>query len=140
MHAHILHIEKMMRIRSNKYGLLVCSVVVLLAVSINGNSITCKSKKSPCFLKHLYCPAECPSTTPSTSASKVCYLDCNSPLCQPQCRSKPFCIYLCSFFIFFWLEYDVFWVGIIILRDKMIVISPYISYSYQFSFAHVWLN
>nr|GMD87420.1 uncharacterized protein LOC109150539 [Ipomoea batatas] len=71
---------------------MVCSVVLLLAVSINGNSITCKSKKSPCFLKHLYCPAECPSTTPSTSASKVCYLDCNSPLCQPQCRNrKPNC-------------------------------------------------
>nr|GMD90154.1 uncharacterized protein LOC109150539 [Ipomoea batatas] len=87
-----MHIEKMMRIRSNKYGLLVCSVVLVLAVSINGNSITCKSRKSPCFLKQLYCPDECPSTTPSTSVSKVCYLDCNSPLCQPQCRNrKPNC-------------------------------------------------
>ncbi|KAJ1381670.1 Root cap [Sesbania bispinosa] len=47
---------------------------------------------SPCFLKKIPCPAECPSKSPTNPKAKVCYLDCNSPVCKSQCKNrKPNC-------------------------------------------------
>ncbi|XP_049412732.1 uncharacterized protein LOC125875745 [Solanum stenotomum] len=66
-------------------------VILFLAglTEINGGElITCTNKKSKCFLKPLYCPAECPSKSPSDPKAKVCYVNCNSPVCKPECRNR----------------------------------------------------
>ncbi|KAL0399355.1 UNVERIFIED_CONTAM: hypothetical protein Sradi_2278800 [Sesamum radiatum] len=56
-------------------------------VDVHGDTITCYTRKSPCFLKQLKCPAECPSKQPTNSYAKVCHLNCNSPICKPECKS-----------------------------------------------------
>ncbi|CAM8988668.1 unnamed protein product [Rhodiola kirilowii] len=57
-----------------------------------GEKRTCFNKKTPCFLKQFKCPPECPSTAPKDPKSKVCYIDCNSPICKAECkRRKPNC-------------------------------------------------
>ncbi|XP_061376613.1 uncharacterized protein LOC133318609 [Gastrolobium bilobum] len=59
---------------------------------INAETQTCTNRWSPCFLKKIPCPAECPSTYPTNPKAKVCYLDCDSPICKTQCkRRKPNC-------------------------------------------------
>ncbi|KAM3396112.1 hypothetical protein P3S68_005118 [Capsicum galapagoense] len=65
-------------------------VILFLAgvTEINVEYITCTSKKSRCFLRPLKCPAECPSKSPSNPKAKVCYVNCNSPMCKPECRNR----------------------------------------------------
>ncbi|KAH6807785.1 Late embryogenesis abundant protein-like protein [Perilla frutescens var. frutescens] len=67
--------------------------VVLLFQGVYGGgvhveSIACYSKSSPCFLKQLKCPKECPSKNPTHPKAKACYLNCNSPICNPECKNK----------------------------------------------------
>lgn len=74
---------------------LLSSVYVSSCVSVmqtNVESQTCTTRRSPCFLKKLPCPAQCPSKSPANPRDKVCYLDCDSPVCKTQCKSKVFCI------------------------------------------------
>ncbi|XP_019442464.1 PREDICTED: uncharacterized protein LOC109347212 [Lupinus angustifolius] len=53
---------------------------------------TCTNRKSRCFLKKIPCPSECPLKSPSDSKAKVCYLDCDSPICKTHCKTrKPNC-------------------------------------------------
>nr|AFK45679.1 unknown [Lotus japonicus] len=53
---------------------------------------TCTNRKSRCFLKKIQCPHECPLKSPSNPKDKVCYLDCDSPMCKASCKSrKPNC-------------------------------------------------
>ncbi|KAG9146423.1 hypothetical protein Leryth_011711 [Lithospermum erythrorhizon] len=53
---------------------------------------TCTNRKSKCFLKPLRCPRECPSTRPRDRKAKVCYVNCDSPLCLAECKyRKPNC-------------------------------------------------
>lgn len=74
---------------SRSHGFL---VIVLLSVcglaQVQGAAISCFYKGSPCFLKKMTCPDECPSTSPSDSKAKVCYVNCNSPICTPECKNK----------------------------------------------------
>ncbi|KAM7492618.1 hypothetical protein LguiA_035539 [Lonicera macranthoides] len=61
---------------------------------INGQYVTCLVRNTPCFLQRRTCPSQCPDIIPSNpkQKSKVCYLNCNSPICQPECRNrKPDC-------------------------------------------------
>ncbi|KAM1150169.1 hypothetical protein EV2_031597 [Malus domestica] len=52
----------------------------------------CSGKKSPCFGKQVHCPKECPSTSPTDKMAKMCYLNCDSPICKAECKSpKPNC-------------------------------------------------
>ncbi|GAB2284558.1 hypothetical protein Dimus_019013 [Dionaea muscipula] len=54
--------------------------------------LSCTTKGSPCFLKKIQCPEQCPTESPKDSTAKVCYVDCNSPICKAECRSrKPNC-------------------------------------------------
>jgi hypothetical protein len=57
---------------------------------VNVDTQTCTNRKSRCFLKKLPCPAQCPSRSPANPREKVCYLDCDSPMCKTQCKSKIF--------------------------------------------------
>ncbi|KAK8527359.1 hypothetical protein V6N13_085193 [Hibiscus sabdariffa] len=53
---------------------------------------TCVLRRSRCFLKPLTCPSQCPSSTPSDPKAKVCYVNCDSPICKAECRNrKPNC-------------------------------------------------
>ncbi|KAI9075629.1 hypothetical protein K1719_042429 [Acacia pycnantha] len=53
---------------------------------------TCTHRSSPCFLKRIQCPAQCPSSSPSDPKAKICYVDCDSPICKAQCKTrKPNC-------------------------------------------------
>ncbi|EXB37717.1 hypothetical protein L484_010191 [Morus notabilis] len=43
---------------------------------------------SRCSGKTLICPSECPGTTSKHQKAKVCYIDCNKPVCKAECRRK----------------------------------------------------
>ncbi|XWS27958.1 hypothetical protein CRYUN_Cryun25bG0024900 [Craigia yunnanensis] len=48
--------------------------------------------RSRCHGKLIECPHECPSINFSNKKAKVCYVNCESPVCKPQCRQpKPNC-------------------------------------------------
>ncbi|RDX62286.1 hypothetical protein CR513_59400 [Mucuna pruriens] len=56
------------------------------------NTLTCPFHSSPCFGKKVPCPSECPLKSPSDPKAKVCFLDCDSPTCETQCKTrKPNC-------------------------------------------------
>ncbi|KAK3020634.1 hypothetical protein RJ639_047855 [Escallonia herrerae] len=69
-----------------------CLLIILLifvygvSVQVDGETVTC-SRPGPCFLRPLSCPSECPTTYPSDPQAKVCYVNCNSPVCRAACRS-----------------------------------------------------
>ncbi|KAL2245414.1 uncharacterized protein LOC105174757 [Sesamum indicum] len=76
-------------ISSNCFRFITLVLLFLVCVvDAHGDTITCYTRKSPCFLKQLKCPAECPSKQPTSSYAKVCYLNCNSPICKPECKNK----------------------------------------------------
>ncbi|XP_048235188.1 uncharacterized protein LOC8277671 [Ricinus communis] len=75
---------------NSKMFLIILLVFVYSAAEIFAATVTCR--KGPCFLKKISCPAECPQTTSYEPKAKVCYLNCNSPVCKPECRHrKPNC-------------------------------------------------
>ncbi|KAK4778982.1 hypothetical protein SAY86_006510 [Trapa natans] len=81
---------------SNNNGALLGIFLVLFAacgfVRVYGASISCTFKSSPCFLRRMRCPSECPTTSNSNPKSKVCHVNCNSPVCKPECKHpKPNC-------------------------------------------------
>ncbi|XP_065859894.1 uncharacterized protein [Euphorbia lathyris] len=67
--------------------LVIVLVLVYSAADIHAGNVTCRSK-GPCFLKKLSCPVECPLTTSSNPREKVCFLNCNSPICKPECKHR----------------------------------------------------
>ncbi|KAL6205662.1 hypothetical protein ACLB2K_022917 [Fragaria x ananassa] len=71
---------------SNKSFWIALLIFVLAAVQSEAETQVCYSKSSPCFLKQVYCPTECPSSSPTNPKAKVCYLNCNSPICKAECR------------------------------------------------------
>lgn len=76
--------------KSSSNGALLALFMVYAAcgfVHVYGASISCTSRSSPCFLRSMSCPAECPTNSPSNPNSKVCYVNCNSPICKPECKS-----------------------------------------------------
>ncbi|KAF5730648.1 hypothetical protein HS088_TW19G00240 [Tripterygium wilfordii] len=76
---------------SNSNGILILLILLVSSAQIHALTKTCTIRKSPCFLKKLICPAECPTTTPNAKG-KVCFIDCESPICKAECRRwKPNC-------------------------------------------------
>ncbi|CAK9325157.1 unnamed protein product [Citrullus colocynthis] len=73
------------------------SIILLVFLSgllqIHGaDTLTCYRSQSPCRFKQMRCPAECPSKSPSNHTDKVCYVNCESPVCKAECKSpKPNC-------------------------------------------------
>ncbi|KAG6607851.1 hypothetical protein SDJN02_01012, partial [Cucurbita argyrosperma subsp. argyrosperma] len=73
------------------------SIMFLVFVSgllqIHGaDKLTCYRSESPCRFKQMPCPAECPLKSPSNNTDKVCYVNCESPVCKAECKSsKPNC-------------------------------------------------
>ncbi|KZV43431.1 hypothetical protein F511_30385 [Dorcoceras hygrometricum] len=65
-------------------ALILSSLVIQGAV----DTVTCTTTNSKCYLQSLSCPSECPQTQPSDSKAKACYLNCNSPICKPECKKK----------------------------------------------------
>uniref|UniRef100_A0A2N9J8C8 Late embryogenesis abundant protein LEA-2 subgroup domain-containing protein n=1 Tax=Fagus sylvatica TaxID=28930 RepID=A0A2N9J8C8_FAGSY len=62
------------------------------AISSNKETKTCYNRKSKCFLKKITCPAECPTSSSKDPKAKVCYVNCDSPICKAACkRRKPNC-------------------------------------------------
>ncbi|XP_039013653.1 uncharacterized protein LOC120143387 [Hibiscus syriacus] len=54
--------------------------------------VYCTNPKSRCYGRLIECPKECPSTTNANSQAKVCYVNCDSPVCKSSCRyRKPDC-------------------------------------------------
>ncbi|PWA67646.1 hypothetical protein CTI12_AA314310 [Artemisia annua] len=77
-----------MKICSTECMLVLMLVFAFCIAQILGETVTCYDRKSKCFLKPIQCPKECPSTSPANPKYKACYLDCSSPICKAQCRSK----------------------------------------------------
>ncbi|CAN1239084.1 hypothetical protein LINGRAPRIM_LOCUS2263 [Linum grandiflorum] len=48
-------------------------------------TVWCNNTLSRCSGAYVDCPAECPSTTYPNAQSKVCHINCDHPLCKPQC-------------------------------------------------------
>ncbi|GMH24300.1 hypothetical protein Nepgr_026143 [Nepenthes gracilis] len=76
----------------------ICSLLIILllfmagSVGVDAGTITCYNHGSRCFLKKIICPAQCPTTNPTNPKAKVCYMNCNSPICKAECRNrKPNC-------------------------------------------------
>ncbi|MED6211828.1 hypothetical protein PIB30_077338 [Stylosanthes scabra] len=62
------------------------------ALQISAETHICIRRNSPCFLKRMTCPPQCNSTFPKDPKAKVCYIDCLSPKCEAQCKTrKPNC-------------------------------------------------
>ncbi|CAL5341905.1 unnamed protein product [Camellia sinensis] len=79
-------------ILSNKCLLIILLLFISGAIQIQAETTTCNKPKSPCFLKKLPCPSECPTPYPSDAKAKVCYVNCNSPICRAECKTrKPNC-------------------------------------------------
>ncbi|GAB4846325.1 hypothetical protein Ancab_025331 [Ancistrocladus abbreviatus] len=80
-----------MAISSMNY-LLIILLVFASASAQAPEKRTCLSRKSRCFLKKMVCPPQCPSTNPHSPKAKVCYINCDSPICKAECRHrKPNC-------------------------------------------------
>ncbi|XP_054816781.1 uncharacterized protein LOC129316400 [Prosopis cineraria] len=48
--------------------------------------------KTRCSGKYIRCPSECPSSESSDPQAKVCFIDCDKPVCKAVCRKrKPNC-------------------------------------------------
>ncbi|KAJ7948601.1 Root cap/late embryogenesis-like protein [Quillaja saponaria] len=82
-----------MEISSSKGFMLILLVFAFSMMQIQAvDTKTCNARRSPCFLKKVRCPPQCPSTSPSDPHAKVCFLNCDSPICQTECKnSKPNC-------------------------------------------------
>lgn len=78
---------------SSKGLIFVLLIFALCVLHINAETQTCTNRRSPCFLKKIPCPSECPLKSPSDPKAKVCYLDCDSPICKTQCKSKTIILY-----------------------------------------------
>ncbi|CAN1239077.1 hypothetical protein LINGRAPRIM_LOCUS2262 [Linum grandiflorum] len=51
-------------------------------------TVWCNNTLSRCSGAYVDCPAECPSTTYPNAQSKVCHINCDHPLCKPQCMKR----------------------------------------------------
>ncbi|TKY49058.1 hypothetical protein E2542_SST26484 [Spatholobus suberectus] len=77
---------------SSSNGLIFVFLFAIFAMHTNAETQTCTNRKSPYFLKKIQCPVGCPSKSPADPKAKVCYLDCNSPICKTRCKNrKPNC-------------------------------------------------
>ncbi|XVE80208.1 hypothetical protein DITRI_Ditri14bG0121300 [Diplodiscus trichospermus] len=67
-------------------------LLVSVLVQIHGKNVaerkTCFSRRSRCFLRSMTCPAQCPSSKPADPKAKVCYVNCDSPICKAECKNK----------------------------------------------------
>ncbi|KAH7546476.1 hypothetical protein FEM48_Zijuj01G0204900 [Ziziphus jujuba var. spinosa] len=55
-------------------------------------SLYCSNTYSRCYGKTVTCPYECPSSDSEDPKAKVCYINCDSPHCEAQCKKrKPNC-------------------------------------------------
>ncbi|XP_010520898.1 PREDICTED: uncharacterized protein LOC104799912 isoform X2 [Tarenaya hassleriana] len=50
--------------------------------------VFCSNPYERCYQKYIDCPDECPTTGATNSKNKVCYVDCDYPLCNSQCRFR----------------------------------------------------
>ncbi|KAK4764755.1 hypothetical protein SAY86_025845 [Trapa natans] len=72
--------------------LIYVSELAITEATVKPQFVTCQSRRSRCFLKHVKCPAECPTVKPNNPHAKACYLDCYSPKCEAVCKNrKPNC-------------------------------------------------
>jgi hypothetical protein len=92
--------RKVMEIFSRNGLLIILLLFVSGAVQTYGETKTCPRKKSPCFLKKMKCPAECPTSSSKDPKAKVCIVNCDSPICKAQCKSKTIVIFHCIFIRF----------------------------------------
>ncbi|XP_021287613.1 uncharacterized protein LOC110419060 [Herrania umbratica] len=74
--------------------ILLLSISALVKIDAQNRPVTttCFSPRSRCFRRTMRCPAQCPSTRLSNPGAKVCYFNCDSPICQAECKNrKPNC-------------------------------------------------
>lgn len=75
------------------------SILVILLVCLSGAiqvkayySLYCSNAASRCNGKTIKCPYECPSSYSEDPKAKVCYVNCDSPICKSECKHrKPNC-------------------------------------------------
>ncbi|KAH7860050.1 hypothetical protein Vadar_008581 [Vaccinium darrowii] len=77
-----------MKILSNNCFLIILLLLVSGAAQSKEGFTTCINRNSPCLFRPLPCPSECPHPFPSDPHAKVCYVNCDSPICQTECKDK----------------------------------------------------
>lgn len=97
-----------MKIISRNCFFIVVLLFVLGIIHVQGANVTCVSRRSPCFAKKLTCPAQCPTTTPANPKAKVCYINCNSPICRAECKRISFSF---EFLFVHSVTFLIFWFG-----------------------------
>ncbi|KAA8523844.1 hypothetical protein F0562_010267 [Nyssa sinensis] len=93
-HSSVITYRRAMKILSNNCILIILLIFVCGATQIHAQRqhVTCRNRRSPCFLKPLICPDECPTRTSKHPKAKVCYVNCDSPICKADCKHrKPNC-------------------------------------------------
>ncbi|PRQ31404.1 hypothetical protein RchiOBHm_Chr5g0035121 [Rosa chinensis] len=56
------------------------------------SSVYCTNPASRCYGKTVKCPYECPTSYSEDPKAKICYIDCDSPICKAHCKQrKPNC-------------------------------------------------
>lgn len=116
IYQHFIPIEEgkkeAMDFLGNKKTLIIVLLFVSAAVLAQSKGTSdikvCYGRKSPCFLKQIPCPKECPLASPTDKNAKICYLNCDSPICKAECKSKLLlllCLYnVISLFVFFFVS------------------------------------
>lgn len=51
-------------------------------------SVYCTNPASRCYGKTVECPYECPTSYSEDPKAKICYIDCDSPICKAHCKRK----------------------------------------------------
>jgi hypothetical protein len=65
-------------------------------------SVYCINPASRCYGKTVECPYECPTSYSEDPKAKICYIDCDSPICTAHCKRKIDIILLLIYsFLFF---------------------------------------
>lgn len=71
--------------------LLTCASILphIMAYANYVEQVACLNKRSPCFKKGVIkCPTQCPTRKPKDPKAKACFVNCDSPICQAECRCK----------------------------------------------------
>ncbi|KAA8523843.1 hypothetical protein F0562_010266 [Nyssa sinensis] len=51
-------------------------------------SYRCENPSNRCYGRTITCPDECPTGSSEDPKVKVCYINCDSPICRPECKHR----------------------------------------------------
>ena len=89
--SHITTLVVNLSMEFTKRSSILIILLVFVSSLIEANAYyyrQCSTKGTRCYGKYIRCPAECPSSESNDPKAKVCYIDCDKPICKAVCRRK----------------------------------------------------